>query len=110
MKLQSWYEPEKDRIVVLDLESEDEDDDLSKSTGQGQLEPEFVVSSALLSRLPAAHESGLRLPTSREAKECQALVLFKAPAWRPSTPEPEPVPRPKTPTNIVEEDDKMDIE
>lgn len=68
MKSRSWYEPEKDRIVIVDLDDSDTDEPAD--------EPAVQVNGALLDRLRSRREpdfqEGLTSPDSSKA-----LVLFK---------------------------------
>ncbi|KAI0645402.1 hypothetical protein C8Q79DRAFT_911263 [Trametes meyenii] len=73
MKVPSWYEIEKDRIVITDLEDsdqEDSDDPATSKAAAGQ----FTISSALLERLPKPHTLG---PLAPEAGPSNALVLYR---------------------------------
>ncbi|KAI0686348.1 hypothetical protein BC835DRAFT_1309554 [Cytidiella melzeri] len=68
MKSRSWYEPEKDRIVIVDLDDSDLEDSADDS-------PELTVNSALLSRIRDQRANAL---TSRkDAGPSMALVLYK---------------------------------
>ncbi|KAH7339261.1 hypothetical protein B0J17DRAFT_705405 [Rhizoctonia solani] len=109
----SWYEPEKDRIVILDLDSS-EDESITRSprrrrsafslssTAQGsstrprsQTEvqsdtPEFIINPSLLSHLPPPETGIPSIP--REDNPAQAVVLYKPAPWAtpaPRTEEPE---------------------
>lgn len=77
MKSRSWYEPEKDRIVIVDL---DDDSDVEDSTGGPS---SMHVNSVLLDRLRSRHEPDFQayIPSIDSGK---ALVLFK-PLPFPST-------------------------
>ncbi|EPS99863.1 hypothetical protein FOMPIDRAFT_1036914 [Fomitopsis schrenkii] len=72
MKIPHWYEPEKDRIVITDLEDSDteaEEDAKTGTPGAG-----YTVSSVLLDRLPFHAPS---LPSFVEPDSSKALVLFR---------------------------------
>ncbi|CCM06369.1 uncharacterized protein FIBRA_08627 [Fibroporia radiculosa] len=70
MKIPSWYEVEKDRIVITELEDSDLEEDLSTSD-------ELFISPALLGRLP---RQLLSLPSrAPKTDSSRALVLFKPP-------------------------------
>lgn len=62
MKGTSWYEPEKDRIVITDLDDFDDEPDP---------DPNLTISSALLDHIKAGP---IRLPRPAPS---MALVLFK---------------------------------
>jgi len=74
MKVPSWYEIEKDRIVITDLEDSDTED--QESEVRGRTHPEMVVSPALLDRI-----SKQLLPGSTgefgDTDASKALVLFR---------------------------------
>ncbi|OJT13408.1 hypothetical protein TRAPUB_10043 [Trametes pubescens] len=77
MKVPSWYEIEKDRIVITDLEdsdAEDGDGDASKDSSSSGA-PQFTISSALLDRLPKP-SSGLG-PLAPDPNPTNALVLYR---------------------------------
>ncbi|CAE6488652.1 unnamed protein product [Rhizoctonia solani] len=109
----SWYEPEKDRIVILDLDSS-EDESITRSprrrrsafslssASQGsstrprsQTEvqsdtPEFIINPSLLSHLLPPETGIPSIP--REDNPAQAIVLYKPAPWTtpaPQTEEPE---------------------
>jgi len=70
VKMQTWYEPEKDRIVVTDLDDCD-DDPVPQS--------EVIIPAAVLDHLKSASTHQV-LPTgnaSPDAGQCMALVLFR---------------------------------
>ncbi|KAI0371125.1 hypothetical protein BV20DRAFT_942941, partial [Pilatotrama ljubarskyi] len=90
MKVPSWYEIEKDRIVITDLEDSDaEDNDTAtttttsgaggKSTPTVDLDsrdaPQFTISSALLDRLPKPTTAFG--PLAPESNSSNALVLYR---------------------------------
>ncbi|KAF9506598.1 hypothetical protein BS47DRAFT_1352613 [Hydnum rufescens UP504] len=83
MKSSSWYEPEKDRIVVLDLDSDDES--LSETGWQPEGEPGFLVSSAVLARLKNVTPNKNDLPKSVDPTS-KALVVFMPSPWASPTP------------------------
>ncbi|KAF8606383.1 hypothetical protein BDV93DRAFT_505944 [Ceratobasidium sp. AG-I] len=111
-----WYEPEKDRIVVLDLDSS-EDESTSRSPRRrrsafslssptspsspslpsahhapgrprSQTEaPEFVINPALLSHLSPVHSTAAGiLSIPREDDPVKAVVLFKPAPWGTGVP------------------------
>ncbi|EIN11358.1 hypothetical protein PUNSTDRAFT_141747 [Punctularia strigosozonata HHB-11173 SS5] len=67
----SWYEPEKDRVVITDLSSLDEDED---ERWDRKRPSDYEISEALLRRLKSG--SGPPLPVARQ-DDSQALVLFR---------------------------------
>ncbi|KZT56562.1 hypothetical protein CALCODRAFT_483824 [Calocera cornea HHB12733] len=71
MRRSTWYEKEKDRIVVLDLDSDDED------TPQASPPREYTISSALLARLPLP-----ALEVAPPAPPSGQLVLYRPPLWK----------------------------
>ncbi|KAH9892839.1 hypothetical protein C8Q73DRAFT_699648 [Cubamyces lactineus] len=83
MKVPSWYEIEKDRIVITDLEDSDSEDSdaagaKARSTPTADADadsPQFTISSALLDRLPKPHTLGPLAPESSSANN--ALVLYR---------------------------------
>ncbi|KAI8993769.1 hypothetical protein BD414DRAFT_480405 [Trametes punicea] len=102
MKVPSWYEIEKDRIVITDLEGsdseEDEDDDRGKSqpAAPAVIEdadadaPQFTISSVLLDRLP---KPGTPFgPLAPKSNSSNALVLYR------------PLPLPREPRSDADED------
>ncbi|TBU43410.1 hypothetical protein BD309DRAFT_864375 [Dichomitus squalens] len=74
MKGPSWYEIEKDRIVIIDLEDSDAEDEDRTATDSGPDAPAFKISSALLDRLPKPHALGALGP---EPSPATALVLYR---------------------------------
>ncbi|KZT11098.1 uncharacterized protein LAESUDRAFT_365890 [Laetiporus sulphureus 93-53] len=74
MKNRSWYEPEKDRIVITDLEGSDTED--SESEIPPKKDGELTVSPALLDRLS---KQAMTLPSDnfQESDTSKALVLFR---------------------------------
>jgi len=77
MKNTSWYEPEKDRIVILDLDSDEEEDaDSAVQTSSNSTQTELQVSSTLLS---AIRRSTIPPPIPQNAS--QALVLYRPSQW-----------------------------
>ncbi|KAI0930377.1 hypothetical protein AcW1_009088 [Taiwanofungus camphoratus] len=74
MKSPSWYEIEKDRIVVTDLE--DSDTEESESDASTKTTPDMTVSPALLERL-SKHVSAMPTPRYQEPDSSKALVLFR---------------------------------
>jgi len=100
MRSQSWYEPEKDRIVITDLDDSDDESDPNSASG-------IDISTALLDRIKnhRMHTSAsVPLPSTSTA-----LVLF-----RPLTFGPKEVVDDE-PAEVVAQsshadDDAMDIE
>ncbi|CAE6539211.1 unnamed protein product [Rhizoctonia solani] len=103
----SWYEPEKDRIVVLDLDSsEDESTTRSprrrrsafslssmsqgassrpRSQSEAQNDaPEFIINPSLLSHIPSLGTVVPSIP--REENPAQAIVLYKPAPWVATAP------------------------
>ncbi|RPD78246.1 hypothetical protein L226DRAFT_531595 [Lentinus tigrinus ALCF2SS1-7] len=78
MKVPSWYEIEKDRIVITDLEdydAEDEPDNTPTNPPHGAEDlPAFSISSAVLDRLLKPNALG---PLSPEPSPSTALVLYR---------------------------------
>ncbi|KZT63192.1 hypothetical protein DAEQUDRAFT_719682 [Daedalea quercina L-15889] len=72
MKIPSWYEPEKDRIVITDLEDSDTED--QGETNPSNDDAQYIVSSALLDRLPL---HAPLLPNCSDIDCTKALVLFR---------------------------------
>ncbi|KAJ7713954.1 hypothetical protein DFH07DRAFT_383114 [Mycena maculata] len=98
MKASSWYEPERDRIVITDLDSYSDDE--ADATSQSQDAP--LISPALIKRISTRPLAPDALPAQYQT---QALVLF-----RPlSSQIPPPPPEPK-PTEAEADDDAMDVE
>ncbi|CAE6496553.1 unnamed protein product [Rhizoctonia solani] len=99
----SWYEPEKDRIVILDLDSSEDESvthsprrrrsAFSLSSGsqgssptrpRSQTEiqkdgPDFIINPSLLSHLPSPVAGVPSIP--REDNPTQAVVLYKPAPW-----------------------------
>jgi hypothetical protein len=78
MKTQSWYEPEKDRIVIIDLDDSDEEASSVDST------PTFdaagiTISSALLDHIKTQQSFPVSLTNDVPST---ALVLFRPPLIR----------------------------
>ncbi|KAH9935404.1 uncharacterized protein B0H18DRAFT_1114158 [Fomitopsis serialis] len=73
MKIPSWYEVEKDRIVITDLEDSDTEDQEERKGSRA--DAEYTVSTALLDRLPI-HAPSLPPPSS-DSDPSKALVLFR---------------------------------
>jgi len=100
MKSQSWYEPEKDRIVITDLDDSDDESD-SKSASDI-----IDISTALLDRIKN-HRTHTSAPVPLPSTST-ALVLF-----RPLTFDPREVV--DEPAEVVSQsshadDDAMDLE
>ncbi|RDX50166.1 hypothetical protein OH76DRAFT_1403053 [Lentinus brumalis] len=74
MKTPSWYEIEKDRIVITDLEDSDTEEESSPPTQTSGNTPAFKISNALLDRLPKPHALG---PLAPEPSPSTALVLYR---------------------------------
>ncbi|KAI1796445.1 hypothetical protein LXA43DRAFT_987709 [Ganoderma leucocontextum] len=79
MKGSSWYEIEKDRIVITDLEDSDVEDEETTPSRILPVESRadlasFKISSALLDRLPKPHILG---PIGPEPSPTNALVLYR---------------------------------
>ncbi|EJU04468.1 hypothetical protein DACRYDRAFT_105527 [Dacryopinax primogenitus] len=72
MKRSTWYEKDKDRIVILDLDSDDEESPRSSPP------PEYIISGALLSLLPVPVGDTPSPPGKGQ------LVLYRPPPWRDS--------------------------
>ncbi|EKM54357.1 uncharacterized protein PHACADRAFT_258163 [Phanerochaete carnosa HHB-10118-sp] len=68
MKSRSWYEPEKDRIVIVDLDDYDVDEPAD--------EPSVRVNGALLDRLRLHREPDFQADLA-PPDSSKALVLFK---------------------------------
>ncbi|GJE94882.1 hypothetical protein PsYK624_110580 [Phanerochaete sordida] len=68
MKSRSWYEPEKDRIVIVDLDDSDTDEPTD--------EPAVQVNAALLDRLRSHREPDFQADLA-PPDPSKALVLFK---------------------------------
>jgi len=73
MKIPTWYEVEKDRIVITDLEDSDTEDQEERKDSRA--DAEYTVSTALLDRLPI-HAPSLP-PPSLDPDPSKALVLFR---------------------------------
>jgi len=71
MKRSTWYEKDKDHIVILDLDSDDEETPASSPP------PEFTISRALLSRLPVPT---VAIPPP--PPDAGQLVLYQPSPWR----------------------------
>jgi len=77
MKTRSWFEPEKDRIVVLDLEGSESE---GEGEGEGEVSLGKIQSSNEEYKISKAYFSRLRRrPTTPPALDPQAgaLVLYK---------------------------------
>jgi len=72
MRTQSWYEPEKDRIIITDLDDSSDDDADSDSVHGAQ---GIHISSALLQRIKE-QPNFAAVPPARDASH-GALVLFR---------------------------------
>ncbi|KAF9813032.1 hypothetical protein IEO21_05818 [Rhodonia placenta] len=89
MKVPSWYEIEKDRIVITDLE--DSDNEEQEQGAASQATASLSVSPALLDRL-SKHAATSVLPQHFEPDPSKALVLFRPlVASHPSSSESSPV-------------------
>ncbi|KAF7967702.1 hypothetical protein HWV62_21628 [Athelia sp. TMB] len=71
MRSQSWYEPEKDRIVITDLDDSDDETD-SNSVSEAN---EIIISNALLEHIKKQPTFTSVLPAEDNASG--ALVLFR---------------------------------
>ncbi|KDQ07187.1 hypothetical protein BOTBODRAFT_39019 [Botryobasidium botryosum FD-172 SS1] len=101
MKKVSWYEPEKDRIVVLDLDlSDDESDPRPETTpaATSSDNPSYEISPAAIASLPPLFRPIKYIPES----DSRALVLFRPSPWA-LPPEAKGDPEPS-------DDDRMDID
>ncbi|KAI0779831.1 hypothetical protein C8Q74DRAFT_1198147 [Fomes fomentarius] len=97
MKGPSWYEIEKDRIVITDLEDSDTEDENTPplplppngAASRDASAPDrdidkFTISSALLDRLPKPHRDALVLRAlDSEPSPSTALVLYRPPPMVP---------------------------
>ncbi|KAJ7502738.1 hypothetical protein B0H11DRAFT_599963 [Mycena galericulata] len=93
MKTSSWYEPERDRIVITDLDSYSDDEaDASADTDTPTDAP--VISPALIRRIASLTPRTLPVPPPQS----QALVVFRPLASQIPPPEPKP------------DEDAMDVE
>jgi len=72
MRSRSWYEPEKDRIVITDLDDSSDDDTESNSTSEAHA---ITISNALLERIKNQPSFASVLPA--KDKVSSALVLFR---------------------------------
>ncbi|GBE81244.1 hypothetical protein SCP_0309710 [Sparassis crispa] len=114
MRGPSWYEIEKDRIVINDLEDSDSEENEEGSSAEGGM----TLSPALLEHLANGNQSAL--PVFPEPDASKALVLFrplviptdtseeeKKPEEERDVPDVSPVAR----TDIMlDDDDAMDVE
>ncbi|KAH8083819.1 hypothetical protein BXZ70DRAFT_577383 [Cristinia sonorae] len=126
----SWYEPEKDRIIITKLDDEDDDQTHPSLTSKHPIEPlaevdptSVSISPALLDRLKSQHQNfgipGLlqgpppSRPPPSPADESKALVLFKPLAIpaQPTIHEPEQDDNEEEVVSAPPEDaDMMDVE
>jgi len=94
MKSRSWFEPERDRIVVLDLEASDTEDDTEVETNPTSssrsstkspipLDDTYSVSNAYLSRLSAIPKPPTPPAGLFGGRPLGELVLYKAPSMTP---------------------------
>ncbi|EGO00204.1 hypothetical protein SERLA73DRAFT_180670 [Serpula lacrymans var. lacrymans S7.3] len=76
MKSSSWYEPEKDRIVVTDLDGSDDEDGQDRGA---EARGTVVISPALLDRIRenAKSTASLKELPTPDHDPSKALVLFK---------------------------------
>ncbi|KAF8495852.1 hypothetical protein JB92DRAFT_2992101 [Gautieria morchelliformis] len=79
MRNTSSYEPEKDRIIVTNLDSSDDESETSPETFAGN-DNVYSVSPAFLSRIKTSTPLSKTLPPKPES-DSQALVLFKPSPW-----------------------------
>ncbi|KAL1942635.1 hypothetical protein VTO73DRAFT_4875 [Trametes versicolor] len=90
MKVPSWYEIEKDRIVITDLEDSDAEDGdngdaRTSESGSSADAPQFTISSALLDRLPKPSSALGPLVPDPNPNPTNALVLYRPLPLRPSS-------------------------
>jgi hypothetical protein len=111
MKSQSWYEPEKDRIVITDLDDSDEEDscDDPKTPSDGA---EITISNALLDHIRT--QQSLSVPLTNISTPSTALVVFRPPLIQSSKDnagrEPKKQGMVVSPPSPPRDDDAMDIE
>jgi len=99
MRSQSWYEPEKDRIVITDLDDSDDESD-SKSAS------DIDISTALLDRIKN-HRTHTSAPVPLPSTST-ALVLFRPLAFDPREVVNEPAE--VVSQSYHADDDAMDLE
>ncbi|CAE6470428.1 hypothetical protein ACGC1H_007326 [Rhizoctonia solani] len=106
----SWYEPEKDRIVILDLDSSEDESvtrsprqrrsafSLSSASGESSTRarsqcevqeeaPEFIINPSLLSHIFPPGEIAPLIP--KEENPAQAIVLYQPAPWSTAAPQAE---------------------
>lgn len=77
-----WYEPEKDRIVITDLDASDSEADDGDEEGPG-----LMVSPSLLDALKRSSTHSTALPLELATPTpTSALVLFRPAPWNPPPP------------------------
>ncbi|KAH7099251.1 hypothetical protein BKA62DRAFT_673657 [Auriculariales sp. MPI-PUGE-AT-0066] len=84
MRNAGWYEPEKDRIVITDLDASD-DDELELESNAGSGAETLHVPPGMLSALhrSARAQTSFRLPhTAPHDHDGAALVLYRPSPWR----------------------------
>ncbi|KAI0045940.1 hypothetical protein FA95DRAFT_76978 [Auriscalpium vulgare] len=103
MRSSSWYEPEKDRIVITDLDASS-DEEADDAVGHS-------VAPAFLARLrrTLAGPAPMLPPPGEPADARKALVLFR-PLGPPGRADDGPSPPPASPEPPTPPDDAMDIE
>ncbi|KAB5589728.1 hypothetical protein CTheo_6823 [Ceratobasidium theobromae] len=135
----TWYEPEKDRIVILDLDSS-EDESVNRSPrrrrsafslsslapgspvtrprSHTEAQPEYVINHTLLAHIspPGTREGGGVVSIPREEDPSKAVVLYKPAPWVGSSPEregntaDESEAAPMEASPLIRDDDAMDID
>ncbi|TFY72926.1 hypothetical protein EVG20_g72 [Dentipellis fragilis] len=115
MHTSSWYEPEKDRIVITDLDGSSSDEEDAPPA-----KADVNISPAVLDHLKGAGNMVLKPPVPRPippSADNMALVLFKPigpPGGRPAGGKDEGSPIPgndSSTSSVVDEDaDAMDVE
>lgn len=78
----SWYEPEKDRIIVTDLDASDSE---AEPDTDADADGSLKLSSALYDALKRSAIPGLSLPREQASS---ALVLFRPSPWSSTLPPP----------------------
>lgn len=104
MRSQSWYEPEKDRIVITDLDDSSDDDADSNSVSEAQ---GIHISSTLLEHMKNQPKFTSVFPPKDSSDGVGALVLF-----RPILPSQDLATAEPTPVTLLSknDDDAMDVE
>jgi len=84
MSTSTWYEPEKDRIVITSLDDDEYDGDdegqQQRRAGTNSIAQEsgFTISPAFLNAINKKLVQAVDPPTPGDAPRSQALVLFRA--------------------------------